>query len=460
MRLHYCSNFSDYFRKQMSSNKSSFFRQSGWMVIATFAGGILMAAVHTVACKMGPQEYSSFVSLLRLLIILSVPASALQTVFTRQAAAVTTAGEEEQLRATTRVILGWTFLIWLLCAAFVLGAIGPISRLLSISNPAALWFTVIIVLTGLWIPVAKGLLQGKHQFGGLGWLQISDGVGRFGIMVLLIKYFGGKAASGMFAAVAGQLITIVIAAWVTRSIWRTGAVVAFAWKDWLAGAVPLTLGLGTILVMSSIDMIFVQGLFSDSGQTALYGAAMLTGFAIVQFIAPVALVMFARVARNVARAESADSLGMTLTATILFGCIAAIGCTIFPKLPLRLMYLSKPEMWAAAPLVPWFAWALLPLTVANVLVQNILARGRYQAVPWLVLVPFVYAAALCLQAHGLLQMNSFDAFTRVIQTLGCASLLLCGLAAWFCRAPVPVSVSDRDLVAAHSVSGKTSSPPA
>ena len=42
------------------------------------------------------------------------------------------------------------------------------------------------------------------------------------------------------------------------------------------------------------------------------------------------------------------------------------------------MYLSNPEMWEAAPLVPWFAWALLPLTVANVLVQNILARGRFK----------------------------------------------------------------------------------
>ena len=34
---------------------------------------------------------------------------------------------------------------------------------------------------------------------------------------------------------------------------------------------------------------------------------MLTGFAIIQFIAPVALVMFARVAQNVARAERTDA---------------------------------------------------------------------------------------------------------------------------------------------------------
>jgi O-antigen/teichoic acid export membrane protein len=162
---------------------------------------------------------------------------------------------------------------------------------------------------------------------------------------------------------------------------------------------------------------------------------MLTGFAIIQFIAPVALVMFARVAQNVARSERGDSLSMTMAATILFGTIAGIGCTILPKLPLRMMYLGNPEMWKAAPLVPWFAWALLPLTVANVLVQNILARARFKAVLWVMLVPPAYTAALCVQAPHLVKMSTFDAFIRVIQTLGVASTVLCLLAAWFSRNP-------------------------
>ena len=148
----------------------------------------------------------------------------------------------------------------------------------------------------------------------------------------------------------------------------------------------------------------------------------------------------------------------TLAATVLFGVVAAVGCTLFPKLPLRLMYFSNREMWEAAPLVPWFAWALLPLTVSNVLVQNILARARFQAVPWLILVPAVYAACLCLQAPGLLAMKPFNAFIRVIQTLGCASLLLCALAAWFCRPTTAVSASDRGSAAARAISDKASSP--
>jgi hypothetical protein len=138
--------------------------------------------------------------------------------------------------------------------------------------------------------------------------------------------------------------------------------------------------------------------------------------------------------------------------------VAAVGCTLFPRLPLRLMYFSNREMWDAAPLVPWFAWALLPLTVANVLVQNILARARFRAVPWLILVPALYAACLCLEAPGLLAMKPFDAFIRVIQTLGGASLLLCALAAWFSRATPAATALDRGSASARAVSDKSSSP--
>jgi hypothetical protein len=438
--------------------QSAFFRQSSWMVIATFVGGFFMAMVHTVARKMGAQEYSTFVTLLRVLIILGVPFSALQTIFARQAAAVTNKREEGQLIATARAILLGTFLLCLGFAVAVLAFTRPLSNLLKISNSFALWVTMLMALTGLWIPVAKGLLQGQHRFGGLGWLQISDGVGRFSMMVVLILFLKNKAAGAMFAAFTGQLITAAIGAALTHGTWWTRSTVPFKAKAWLAEALPLTLGLGTVLLMSSMDMVFVQGLFADTRQTALYGGAMLTGFAIIQFIAPVALVMFARVAQSVARAQGTDSLKLTLMATITFGCVAAVGCTLLPQLPLRLMYFSNREMWDAAPLVPWFACALLPLMVANVLVQNILALARFQAVPWLMLTPGFYAAALCFQAPKLVQMQPFDAFIRVIQTQGVAGLTLCALAAFFSRPARPATVSDRGSAAARAVFDKSSSP--
>jgi O-antigen/teichoic acid export membrane protein len=441
----------------MSVNrKSAFFRQSSWMVIATFAGGFFMALVHTVARKMG-NDYASFVALLRILIIMGVPFAALQTVVARQTAAATDEKHEEQLIATSRALLLATFVMWLIYAIIVLAAARPLSHLLKITSPLGLRFTLLVALTGLWIPIFKGLLQGRHQFGGLGWLQISDGVGRFAAMLIIVVLLHGKAAGAMFAAFFGQFLTVIIGALLTWRIWTTRPKVAFDWRGWFSGAIPLSFGLGTILIMSSLDMLFVQSLF-DKSQSTLYSGAMLTGFAIIQFIAPVALVMFARAVQSVARKEHSDSLRMTLSTTILFGCVAAVGCTLFPRLPLRVMYFTNPEMWKAAPLVPWFAWALLPLTVANVLVQHILARAQFKAVPWLLLVPAIYAAALALQAPALVRMPPFDAFTRIIQTMGVTSTLLCLMAAKFSQSHPRVTVLDRDSEAARAISHTASSP--
>ena len=426
------------------------------MVIATFAGGFFMALVHTVARKMG-NDYGSFVLLLRLLIIMGVPFAALQTIVARQTAAATDEMHEQQLVATTRALLLTTFLVWVFYAIALLTFAGPLSNLLRISSRASLYVTLMVALTGLWIPIFKGLLQGRHQFGGLGWLQVTDGVGRFAIMLVIVGALHGKVAGAMCATFAGQLVTAIIGGSLTWTIWTTRPRVAFDWRGCFSVAIPLSFGLGTILLMSSIDMLFVKSLFEEA-QVTLYSGAMLTGFAIIQFIAPVALVMFARVTQSVARKENSDSLRMTLMATILFGCVAAVGCTLLPQLPLRLMYFTNPEMWKAAPLVPWFAWALLPLTVANVLVQDILARAQFKAVPWLLLVPVAYATALGFQAAALMRMPRFDAFVRVIQTMGLASTLLCLLAAYFCRRRPEATVSDRDSGAARAVSHTASSP--
>jgi hypothetical protein len=36
-------------------------------------------------------------------------------------------------------------------------------------------------------------------------------------------------------------------------------------------------------------------------------------------------------------------------------------------------------------------WAMLPLTLANVLVNNLLARRDFRAVPWFVVIAIAYA---------------------------------------------------------------------
>lgn len=182
------------------------------------------------------------------------------------------------------------------------------------------------------------------------------------------------------------------------------------------------------MFMLSADMVFVRSLFEES-PTALYSGAGIIGRALVYFTVPMAAVMFPKIVQSAARAERSDVLALALGATALAGGLAALFCTFLPGLPLQIVY-DKTYL-VITPLVPWFAWCMLPLTMANVLINNLLARERFHAVPWLVAVAFAYGITLYLLTDPLLAMDPLAAFKRVVQILGIFSSLLLLVSAWF-----------------------------
>ena len=202
------------------------------------------------------------------------------------------------------------------------------------------------------------------------------------------------------------------------------------WLPWLRRVVPLSLGIGSIQFMSNADVVYVQSVFS-ADKTPLYMPAAMIGLALVTFTTPLASVMFPKVVRSAALTQSTRALQQALGATGLLGAAAALACTVLPELPLRIIYLSKPIYWAAAPLVPWFTWCLLPLVLANVLLSNLLARERFAVVPWASLVAVGYGIALSALKPRLLHLGDLTAFRTVIQTLGGFSLLLLAVAVLF-----------------------------
>ena len=162
---------------------------------------------------------------------------------------------------------------------------------------------------------------------------------------------------------------------------------------------------------------------------------MFIGFAMTQFIAPIAAVMFPTIVRNMALSKKTDALLLTLAVTGGFACLAATGCTLFPKLPLAILF---PDKIGASVLVPSYVWVLVPLALANVLIQNLLARGRFAATPWLMPVPILYVLTLLAFESRLVALpDDFSAFKVIIHIMGFFCLLLFGVAAWFTwRKPV------------------------
>lgn len=410
------------------SSKLTFFRQSGWMVMATTLGGCFMWLVHKpAAAGMSGGQYGVFGTMLQVMNLMMIPAIGLQTVFANEAAAAVTPEKQRELSALVRWGLGVMTLVWLALAIAALAFQGPLLGYWKITQPALLWITLLIGLAMVWWPILQGVLQGRQDFLWLGWLQVFNGVGRFVAVLVLVTLLGWQAVGAMTAALIGFWTCVWIAVWKTRHV-VTGPGRAVDWRGWLRRVVPLSLGLGASQFVMAADMLVVKGVWPEE-VVDFYTAPGMLGRALVYFTVPLVTVMFPKVVRSAASSQETRVMFQALGATALMGGAAAVACTILPSLPLRIIY--EPEYLRVAPLVPWFAWCMLPLTLANVLVGNLLARGRFAAVPWLVLVAIGYGATLVLRVPAFKAAEQEVAFRMVIQTLGGFSLLLLAVAAWF-----------------------------
>lgn len=408
---------------------NSFFRQSAWMVIATTASGVFMYAVHIPAvAKMPETEYGLFAALLQVLNLMLIPSLGLQMVFTHQTAAAVQPELRQQLARTARTLLLWTFGVWVSASLVIFLFRNVITDEWRIANPAALWLTVLTALPMLWLPIVQGILQGLQNFVWLGWTFILNGVGRFTMVLVTVVLLGGYAAAGMVGAVTGMLLALSVGLWQTRSVWA-GPSAPVDWRPWLGNVIPLTLGLGASQFMFAADMVMVRTFFE--GETGLYGAAGTLARGIVLFTGPLTMVMFPKIVQSAVRSEKTDVLTHALLATAALASAAALGLSLFPALPFRI--LNKPSYLPITPLIPWFAWAMVPLTLANVLLNNLLARSHFRVVPWAVACAGSYGIALLVFGKALQSGDRLNDFTSVVQILAVSNLALLAIVIHFTR---------------------------
>jgi O-antigen/teichoic acid export membrane protein len=422
------------------NHKQTFFRQGGWMVITTFLSGLFMLGVHAYAPILGEAEYGLFGVLLAMLNMMAIPSIALQTVFAQQTAAAISLEQKNKLTKTVQTLLAWGFYLWLAMAVIVLVFQKNILAGLTIHQPIALWIAIFLGLAQLWGPILLGLLQGQQNFLWMGWVVIINGVGRFVAVGIIVVLLGGKATGAMTGATIGIVISFLIAALQSRSVWlRSKPAIAFDWKAWLGDIVPLTLGLGASQFIFSVDVIFVRAVFGDH-QTGFYVGSGMIGRGLVMFTAPLIVVMFPKIVHNISHGKKTNVLGYTVIATAVLCGLAAAGCTAFSLFMQHLAvspeivkgYLSPTlfkkvtanteALSVMGRLIPWFVWCMLPLALANVLLNNLMARKQFRVVPYLLIVIAAYLLTLTLAGNS---------FVGVIQILGIFNLIFLAVIAAF-----------------------------
>jgi hypothetical protein len=349
-------------------------------------------------------------------------------------------------------LLRWILLFWLFLVLMAVVFQRPLLDALAISNPAALWLTLLAGLGVLCQPVFLGVLQGMQNFLWLGWAAIANGLTRLLAVLFLVILLGGTSTAAMAGVLIGVTGAVALASVHGRSVW-SGQSAPFELRPWLIRAGPLALGLGMSMVMFSSDMIIVKVRHGAAVETGWFAAAGMIGRGLVMFTLPLAMVMFPKVVRNMSGGPPTRVLGWTLLATGVLGAGVALGCT---GLGVALRHLAGtpagdlaawPQSlvnWIQANgqgalfvgwLIPWFVWCMLPLAIANVLLNHLMAEGRYRVVPWLIVVALAYVTTAALAG---------TTYLRVVQMLGVFNLLFLGvLLAFILASPQTGSQSRR-----------------
>jgi O-antigen/teichoic acid export membrane protein len=288
-------------------------------------------------------------------------------------------------------------------------------------------------------------------------VAIVNGAGRFLAIVLVVYLLGGLAAGAMAGALIGIFAALLLAMLPSRTGW-SGARLPFDWKGWLGRVIPLTLGLGASQFIFSVDMILVRSLFGGEAETGHYVAAGTIGRGLVMFTAPLTVVMFPKIVHSISIGSKTHVLAYTLYATALLGSLGALGATgmavglrevvqapeafagFLPAAVLNKLLADPAGVVTICKLIPWFVWCMLPLALANVLLNNLMAARHFRVVPALIIVAAAYASAVVMWGKSLV---------AVIQILGVFNLIFFAVLYLYTSfTPAPGRGAGRDGVAA------------
>jgi hypothetical protein len=388
----------------MSESRSRFLKQSLWMIAATLGGGAGMALVHGSVSKLGgAQVYFQFKSLMAIFYVVGAAQGALWTLTARQTATALTHDAIQATRDRLKRSAGTVLLVMTLVGLALIPSGPTLAGRLKLSSVLPLWITWGLILASLLAALQRGILQGRQDFAGLGAMSIADGLGRFASVAVILTVLGGSAAGAIGGALTGTLIAMAVGFRALRpwSVENPGGSASSgpstpAATGATGGFWPLVLGAAALQALSQLDNLFLQAAVPEAWQKEVgsrYSPGAQIGFALSQFTVPLALVMFPKVARSAAGGDGHQAFRWTLIATASLGGLAALGCTLLPWLPVKILLPGIPTE-LSAPLVPWFVWGMLAFTLANVLFSDRMAHGDFRFVPGALVLAALYATSL------------------------------------------------------------------
>ncbi|MCE5301068.1 MAG: oligosaccharide flippase family protein [Spirochaetia bacterium] len=397
-------------------HKDRLVRDSFVLFIATCVVNLSNFVFHSLASRwIGPEKYGGLVTLLALIVIVAMPAQALQMTITKKTSVFKAREKPGAVEALFKKTTLWFFVLGLCYFLFFAVAAVPIGKFFRIYDRGLMYILGAIALVAVMLPVVRGIQQGLQKFVSLGINMSSDALSRLLFLVILVFLLKWDMRGALLTTLAGGLTAYLAGMVDLRTIFDRGdtRTEIIRKKELFSYAIPVFFSMLGFSLLCYMDVFMVKHFF-DEHNAGLYSATSMIGKAFLYFPSAIVMTLFPKVSENLELNKGTKILlikSLVLTAGIsLFGVIF---CFIFPELIVGIMFGQK--FMSITGIVRIFGMAIMPLVLFNVVMNYSLALHRYF---------FIYAMYAGIVLYAALLWFFHASFMQVVCILFGVNLLI------------------------------------
>jgi O-antigen/teichoic acid export membrane protein len=347
-----------------------------------FAASMTANATHylfriLMSHNLSDADYAALDALLSLLMIISLPATAIQTVTAKYTSDLNATGQHAEivdlfLRSLRRIgvvcVIGLT--IFLVSSGFI-------ADYLRINQLAPVVLMGITLFSGMPLPAAAGVLQGLQRFVVLGLMGIGGALTRLIAGVVLVVLLGLGVSGAILASFFSSFVSFAIFFVPLRPFLRRSSEVRADSSEIYRYFAPVILFLFCQSLLSFVDAIVVKRYF-DPEQAAVYFRAAIVGKAFLYLPTALALVLFPKASELYALRESSFRLLIQAILYTLGVAVAGMAVCLLFAGPLAVIVGGghTPEV---AGLIRYFGLAVTPVALLQLLISHAMAVHRTSA---------------------------------------------------------------------------------
>lgn len=307
-------------------NSAGFLRGVSTIFVATVISNGLLFAVSLLAARwLAPADYGVVATMLSLIIVLTIPAFALQVIVAREVAASSDDRASGSIRLRGRQALYFGVIASVIACVLV----PLLYRSFQLTSVWPLLFTIAAAVPLLLGMVFRGGLQGRRNYRALGFSLVVEGAVRF--IVALAALALGAGATGVTLAPVIAALAVAVVSWYPLRPLLAGADRAVSLPSFPPDMWTTLAYFAGFALLVSADLLVVKAALPPA-LAGEYAAAAFVGKIVLFLPVAVTTVMIPEVGTRHARGEPTrrllvQALGLTggSCATLVAACAIAPG---------------------------------------------------------------------------------------------------------------------------------------